>query len=151
MAYAVECFEKGILTEKDTDGLRLEWGNQDALPKLLSMIARREGIGNILAEGLERAPKIIGRGTEKYAMQARGMTFAGGIQELEGFGVDVCGFQPGPCHVRAFSSGVDAGPRMGCLVGQDPQNTKTRRIVFWRKGSRSWFIVREPRRFQKFP
>jgi aldehyde:ferredoxin oxidoreductase len=103
IAYAIECFEKGILTEKDTDGLRLEWGNQDALPKLLSMIARREGFGNILAEGLERAPKMIGRGTEKYAMQARGMTFAGrDPRSSKGWGLMYAVSSRGPCHVRAF-------------------------------------------------
>jgi len=103
MAYALECFEKGILTEKDTDGLRLEWGNQDTLPKLLSMIAHREGIGNILAEGLERAPKIIGRGSEKLALQARGMTFAGrDPRSSKGWGLMYAVSSRGPCHIRAF-------------------------------------------------
>ena len=103
IAYAIECFERGILTEKDTDGLRLDWGNQDTLPKLLSMIARREGFGNILAEGLERAPRMIGRGSEKYAMQDRGMTAAGrDPRTSKGWGLMYAVSSRGPCHVRAF-------------------------------------------------
>jgi aldehyde:ferredoxin oxidoreductase len=103
ISYAIECFQRGILTEKDTDGLRLDWGNQDTLPKLLSMIARREGFGKILAEGLEKAPRIIGRGSEKYAMQDRGMTFAGrDPRSSKGWGLMYAVSSRGPCHVRAF-------------------------------------------------
>ena len=103
MAYACECFEKGLLTEKDTDGLRLEWGNQDVLPRLLTMIARREGIGDVLAEGLGRAPERIGKETQKYAMQTRGMTFAGrDPRSSKGWGLMYAVSSRGPCHVRAF-------------------------------------------------
>jgi aldehyde:ferredoxin oxidoreductase len=60
MGFAIECYEKGIWTLKDTDGLELKWGNAEALMALLNKIAHREGIGNILAEGVMRASRQIG-------------------------------------------------------------------------------------------
>lgn len=60
MAWAIECYEKGLLTRKDTDGLELTWGNGEALMRLLNKIARREGFGDILAEGVMRAARRVG-------------------------------------------------------------------------------------------
>lgn len=72
-AFAVECFENGILTPADTGGLELRWGNGKALLKLVEMIVTREGIGNVLAEGVKIAAEIIGKGAEKYAVQVGGV------------------------------------------------------------------------------
>lgn len=72
VAYAIECYENGILTKEDTDGLELTWGNADAIVKLIKKMIAREGIGNILADGVKQAVKRIGRGSEKYAMHAGG-------------------------------------------------------------------------------
>lgn len=60
IALVIECYEKGILTERDTDGLRMTWGNVDAVKKMLARIAHREGLGDILAEGVMRAAEHIG-------------------------------------------------------------------------------------------
>jgi len=73
-AWLMECYEKGILTEKDLGGLKMEWGNTDAISKIMEMVVHRKGIGNILAEGPKKASEIIGRGTEKYVMHAKGMS-----------------------------------------------------------------------------
>ena len=59
-AMLMECYEKGIITQKDTDGLELTWGNAEAVKALLHKIARREGFGAILAEGVMRAAERIG-------------------------------------------------------------------------------------------
>ena len=72
IAFAMECYENGILTKKDTDGLELRFGNAEAMVKMVEKIARREGIGNILAEGVKRASEIIGRGSSKFAMHVKG-------------------------------------------------------------------------------
>jgi aldehyde:ferredoxin oxidoreductase len=64
----MECFEKGILTGEDTDGLELVWGNAEAARDLLYRIARREGLGDTLAEGIRRASRKIGRGAEAMAV-----------------------------------------------------------------------------------
>jgi aldehyde:ferredoxin oxidoreductase len=60
MAWVMECYEKGLLTKKDTDGLEMKWGNDEAIMAMLNKTARREGFGNILAEGVMRAARHIG-------------------------------------------------------------------------------------------
>jgi aldehyde:ferredoxin oxidoreductase len=72
IAFAMECFEKGILTAKDTDGLDLKFGNPEALIAMVEKIAKREGFGNLLAEGAKSAAEKIGRGAPEYAMQVKG-------------------------------------------------------------------------------
>jgi aldehyde:ferredoxin oxidoreductase len=73
LAFAMELFQRGIITRSDTDGLDLSWGNEESLIELLRKIAYREGFGGILAEGSQRAAKIIGRESEKYAFTTKGM------------------------------------------------------------------------------
>ena len=68
MAWAIECYEKGLLTRNDTDGLELTWGNGEALMSLLNKIARREGFGNILAEGVMKAAQQIGGEARELAI-----------------------------------------------------------------------------------
>ena len=72
IAFAMECFQRGLLTEKDTQGLQLIFGNAEAMLKAIEMICKREGIGDILAEGSARAAQKIGKDAEKYAMHAKG-------------------------------------------------------------------------------
>jgi aldehyde:ferredoxin oxidoreductase len=71
-AFAVECFEHGILTVADTDGLELRWGNAPALVALLEKMARREGIGDVLADGVRLAAERIGRGADAFAIHVHG-------------------------------------------------------------------------------
>ena len=71
--WAIECFEEGILTEEDTLGLQLKWGNSKDLIKLVEQIALRKDFGDLLAKGVYNASKIIGRGSEKYTMQIKGV------------------------------------------------------------------------------
>lgn len=71
IAWAMECYERGILTKEDTDGLALEWGDQDVILEMIRKIAYREGFGNILAEGVQRAADLVGRGSDKYALHVK--------------------------------------------------------------------------------
>ena len=75
IAFAMECFEKGILTLADTGGIALGFGNADAMLKVVELIAHRQGIGDILADGSRKAAKRIGRGAEALAMQVKGIEF----------------------------------------------------------------------------
>jgi aldehyde:ferredoxin oxidoreductase len=68
MALVLECFEKGILNNADTDGLEMTWGNVDAIRSMLHRVARREGFGDVLAEGVMRAAQSIGGGAEKMGV-----------------------------------------------------------------------------------
>ncbi len=72
IAFAMECFERGILTQKDTGGIELKFGNAEAMMTMVEMIAKREGLGDILAEGTKRAAEKIGHGAIEYAMQIKG-------------------------------------------------------------------------------
>jgi aldehyde:ferredoxin oxidoreductase len=72
VAFAMECYENGILTKNETDGLDLKFGNADAMVKLVELIAERRGLGDILAEGVKKASQRIGRGSERYALHVKG-------------------------------------------------------------------------------
>ncbi|UCG01515.1 MAG: aldehyde ferredoxin oxidoreductase family protein [Candidatus Heimdallarchaeota archaeon] len=74
IAWAMELWEKGILNEGMTDGLQLEWGNEEVLFELIRKISYREGFGDILADGFNPAIAKIGKGSEYYAMQIKGMS-----------------------------------------------------------------------------
>ena len=73
IAFAMECFENGFLTSADTDGLQLDFGNVEAMLQLVEKIARREGIGDLLANGSKKAAEIIGQDSIQFAMQVKGL------------------------------------------------------------------------------
>jgi len=72
VAYAIECYENGILTKNDTDGLELTWGNHAAIAALTEKMAKREGLGDILADGVKVAAEKVGQGSEEYAVHIHG-------------------------------------------------------------------------------
>ena len=72
IAFAIECYENGILTKKDTDGIELTWGNSDAIIEVLKKMCVREGIGELLADGAKVAAAKIGGKAEKFAMHVGG-------------------------------------------------------------------------------
>ncbi len=72
VAFAIECFENGIIGLEDTNGLKLSWGNSEAIIELTKKIIAREGIGDILADGCKVASEKIGKGSEAYAMHSLG-------------------------------------------------------------------------------
>jgi aldehyde:ferredoxin oxidoreductase len=73
ISFAMECYENGILSQKDTDGLDLNFGNAQALVEMTERIAQRQGLGDILAEGTKRAAEIIGKGSSDFAMHVKGL------------------------------------------------------------------------------
>ena len=73
IAFAMECFENGLLTSKDTDGIELRFGNALAMLQVIEMITRRQGIGDLLAEGVTRAAQKIGSGAEQFAVAVKGL------------------------------------------------------------------------------
>ena len=73
ISFIMELWEKGIITKEDTNGLDFSWGNKETMIEVIKKIAFREGIGNILAEGVKKASEIIGKGSEKYAMHVKGL------------------------------------------------------------------------------
>ncbi|HPJ94425.1 MAG TPA: aldehyde ferredoxin oxidoreductase family protein [Deltaproteobacteria bacterium] len=77
IAWAMECFERGLITKKDTGGIDLTFGNAEAMVRMTELIGEKEGFGVILAEGSSRASSIIGKGSEKYAMVVKSLEMSG--------------------------------------------------------------------------
>jgi aldehyde:ferredoxin oxidoreductase len=105
LAWAMECYEKGILTKADTDGLELRFGcpDKDGLIDLIPKIALREGFGELLSKGCAEAAKIVGQGSERFCLEVKG-------QELEGIAernlymvaLGVAVSEVGPDHTRWY-------------------------------------------------
>jgi aldehyde:ferredoxin oxidoreductase len=72
VAFAIECYEQGLLTKEDTGGLELTWGNGPAIVALVEKMVRRDGIGDVLADGSKAAARRLGKGSEQYAMHVGG-------------------------------------------------------------------------------
>ncbi|MDD5288926.1 MAG: aldehyde ferredoxin oxidoreductase C-terminal domain-containing protein, partial [Dehalococcoidales bacterium] len=75
ISFAMECFENGLLTTKDTGGIDARFGNAEAMLKLIELIARREGIGDLLAEGTAIAAQKIGGRAKDFAINVKGVEF----------------------------------------------------------------------------
>ncbi|MGV9103434.1 MAG: aldehyde ferredoxin oxidoreductase family protein, partial [Candidatus Thorarchaeota archaeon] len=77
ISWAMEAWDEGLLTEEDTGGIDLSWGNHEAIIRLIEMIAHREGFGDMLAEGSAKAAEKVGRETEKFVMAVKRQEIAG--------------------------------------------------------------------------
>lgn len=77
IAFAMDLFERGILSMQDTEGLDLTWGNGDVMETLIRQMAAGKGFGKILAMGVRRASQVIGRGSDQYAPHVKGLELAG--------------------------------------------------------------------------
>jgi len=75
IAFAIEILKRGILAPAEVDNIKLEWGDPEPIFELAKKIAFREGLGKILAEDIGRAASIIGRGSEKYALAIKNMSW----------------------------------------------------------------------------
>jgi aldehyde:ferredoxin oxidoreductase len=72
IAFAMECFEKGIITKEDTEGIDLNWGNSWAIIAVLEQLVKREGFGAALSDGVRKAAKKIGKGSDQLAIHIGG-------------------------------------------------------------------------------
>ncbi len=111
IAFAIECYQNGIITTEDTDGIELTWGNHRSIVAMTEKMAKREGFGAILADGVKIAAGKIGKGAEEYAVHIGG-------QEL-GFH-DPKFSQLGPAGIGPSNSG--ARYHMDATPGRHTQN-----------------------------
>ena len=109
-SWAFECYENGLFTEKDTGGLKLEWGNVEAFIELLKRLAYREGIGDFLAEGAKRASEKLGRGSEYFAIHVKGQDSIEPFRIAKGWALGVATSPVAGRHLRGTSVG---GSRFG--------------------------------------
>jgi aldehyde:ferredoxin oxidoreductase len=103
ISWAMESYERGVLTKKDTGGMELTFGNADAAIKLIPMIARREGIGDLLANGIKQATEKIGKGSHKWAsFNSKGLDQSGMDNRLRGAYALAFAVNPrGPDHLHS--------------------------------------------------
>lgn len=102
--FAMECYEKGLLKKKDVDGIDLRFGNAEGMLEILRKISYREGIGDLLSEGVKQAAQKIGRGSDFFAMHSKGLEFAGyDVRGIKGMGLSFAVSNRGACHLRSSS------------------------------------------------
>jgi aldehyde:ferredoxin oxidoreductase len=123
IAFAMECFEKGLLTEKEI-GFRLDWGDASAMVRLLDLIARREGVGDLLAEGTRRAAEKIGSRASGLAVEVKGLEL--GMHEArgkKGLALSYATAPRGADHMEGFHdpavAGPNAWPELGVVQAMD--------------------------------
>lgn len=109
IGFAMECFEKGIITKEDTDGLELKFGNHKAMIEMVRKIGNRDGFGDVLAEGVYRASQKIGKNSQRLAMQVKG--------------AEMCGYDPRGAMGQGLSFAT-------CPRGADHQKGLVRQEVF---------------------
>ncbi len=108
VAWAMECYEKGLLTKEDTEGIELTFGNDKALVEVIEKIGSRSGIGDLLADGVRLASSRLKQDSERWAMHSKGLEIPGydprAMKTLAlGFAVGL----RGACHNRSPAYEVD--------------------------------------------
>ncbi|MEM3437115.1 MAG: aldehyde ferredoxin oxidoreductase family protein [Nitrososphaerales archaeon] len=117
IAFAYECYEKGLITNKDTEGINLSWGDHDSFLKMIDMIGKRKGIGFILGDGVKIASEKIGKGAEKFAIHVKGLEMP--MHDPRAYKSLALGYATsnrGACHLQAASHWVEGGilfPELG--------------------------------------
>jgi aldehyde:ferredoxin oxidoreductase len=100
----MELYEKGILSKEETGGLELNFGNDEAMVTLLRLMAFREGIGDILADGTKAAAEKIGKGSDKYAMHVKGLELPGyDVRGAKAHGLNYATAYSGADHNRGYA------------------------------------------------
>ncbi|WP_003544142.1 aldehyde ferredoxin oxidoreductase family protein [Desulfotomaculum nigrificans] len=114
IAWAMECYEKGILTKEDTGGLDLTWGNVDTVLYLIEAIAKRQGLGELLGKGLKVASEIVGKGSDAFAMQVKNQAFPVHMPRGKiGQGLSFATSNRGACHCQGtHDTNMEAGKIM---------------------------------------
>ena len=104
LSTSMEWYEKGLITKDDSDGIDLSWGNAEAAIEVIHKVARREGFGNLLAEGPVRAAKQLGRGAEKHIpMYSKGMTYGmDDVRAIKGYALSAATSTRGADHLRGM-------------------------------------------------
>jgi len=148
IAFAMECFEKGLLTNADTGGIELRFGNVNAMLKVLDLMVKREGIGDLLAEGSRRAGQKIGRGAEELSMSVKGLEM--GMHEpryKKGLGIGYSIANHGADHELGFHDtafekmgpAFEAALGLGCEEPMPTSELSTRKAYLFTQ-RHSWMM-----------
>lgn len=105
IGFAMECYEKKIIGRKDADGMELKFGNHEIVPELIRKIALKEGLGRILAEGVMRGSKQLGKDSDYYALHVKGLELPGyDPRGMQGMGLNYATACRGACHCRGYTT-----------------------------------------------
>jgi aldehyde:ferredoxin oxidoreductase len=108
VGWAMECYEQGILTQEELDGLDAHFGNDQAAVALIEKICYREGVGDLLAEGVKRASAQVGKGSEHFAMHSKGLELPGyDVRSMKTFAMGLAVGTRGACHNRSLAYEAD--------------------------------------------
>lgn len=128
ISFAMEAFEKGILTLQDTDGIELAWGNVEAILAMIRKIGDRVGIGELLGQGVRKAADVLGKGSEEFAMHVKGLEIPmHDPRAFFGFGPTYATSPRGACHLHGYIGGFDGAgvmPEAGLNEPQEPHALK---------------------------
>jgi aldehyde:ferredoxin oxidoreductase len=117
ISWAMECHERGLLSRQDADGLDLTWGNGEAILALIHKVAHREGFGDFLADGVQKAAERLGQGSEEIALHGKGLElFQADVRSIKAYGLGNAVSSRGADHLRSepwfeFSNDPEEGIR----------------------------------------
>ncbi|MHA2394485.1 MAG: aldehyde ferredoxin oxidoreductase family protein [Promethearchaeota archaeon] len=134
IGFAMECYEKGILTKEDTDGLEFNFGNADLVVDLIAKISNREGIGDLLAEGTRKMAEKLGKDSHKFAMHVKGLELpAYDSRAAKITGLAYATANRGGCHITGYIEGpaflsmpfmIVEDATVGDVLSENPEDTK---------------------------
>ncbi|SFR07813.1 aldehyde ferredoxin oxidoreductase family protein [Desulfoscipio geothermicus] len=141
IGFAMECYEKGLLTDKDTDGMPLRWGDADVMLKLVEKIAYKEGIGALLAQGVKRMAEQLGPAAEEAAIHVKGLELPAHEprSESKSLAIQYAVSPRGACHMHpnwasTWDFQIDCGMKEFGLPSwpEGPQEESSKRGVSYR-------------------
>lgn len=145
IAWLMECYDRELISKKELDGIEATWGNIDAAMKLIEKIATRNGIGDLLAEGIRNSAQKIGKGSRRYAMEVKGLEIP--MHEpraKKGLGLSYATSIRGGCHMQAFHDPDvernNVAPEIGIVKSLDRHDTSRDKVEMIRR-SQDWVAV----------
>ncbi len=131
IAFAIDCFDNGLIDESDTDGLKLTWGNAEAIIELVKKIGNKEGFGAVLAEGSLSASKHIGKNAADYLTTVKGLEAPmHDPRSAHGYGLAYAVSPRGACHEASLTFEVEGGamyfPEIPVLAEDFPEGSEGR-------------------------
>ena len=150
IAFAVQCYEEGILTKEDTDGIELTFGNKEVVLKIIEKIAHREGLGDLLSQGSYLAAQKIGKGAEKFIHQVKGQeipmhdprlkTGVGLQYALSDYGADHMKAAHDPFFKDQDSVGVKEMKGLGILEPVSPTDIGEKKVALFKLLDIYWTV-----------
>jgi aldehyde:ferredoxin oxidoreductase len=145
IAFAMDCYENGILSKKDTNGLELTFGNTEAAVKMVEKIALREGFGDTLAEGVKRAVQRIGKGSDRFALEIKGLEVPmHDPRKKKGIGLMFAVSNRGACHMQSMHDEdlmlANVSPEIGIKTPLDPFDTSREKVLAMKK-TQDWVAM----------